>query len=454
MMLLMKTSKWALVVFSITLIALLVGACGGVTSMPTNAPALTAVSSTSTMLPIPSVTTTPLATNTATPTSSLPVPSAPDGLRMAFIIDGNLYFQDGSNPPMQLTRGDRDRSPAFSDDGEKIVFLRGLVPHNLYSISSDGSQERVLISGDTLSVLEGYGEFSELRSFAFIPGTHLLIFNTRELGELDIKTQDWNRPSSKNNDDLLVVDADTGEIKTILPPGKGGNFFISPDGNIIAVQAKGHIDLVNRDGQIIRQNLVTYTPTAPYELTPGVFWVDNSTELIVTLPVETEYNMDGPEIRSVWRCAVGGNARVQVSLTPPPIGDAYNISPDGNWILYNYYYYPGKTDETVTPGLYLGNLREGGARLYSPDIVVPIWSSDSIHFAYDGIFMGTIDSLPQPIGEGRLLGWGDAAHYLYFFNEMIVIGEVDGGAMSFPVGVSGSSIAGWPYLFTFIILDR
>ena len=42
---------------------------------------------------------------------------------MAYSIDGNLYFQDGSNQPLQLTNSGEDwHLVFFSDDGEKIFF--------------------------------------------------------------------------------------------------------------------------------------------------------------------------------------------------------------------------------------------------------------------------------------------------------------------------------------------
>lgn len=219
MLIYVKTLKWVFVPFSMILIMLLIGACGTVAITPTTAPTLTATSSTSTELPISSATTVPPATVTATPTSSLPVSSAPDGLRMAYVVDGNLYLQDGSNPPFQLTHGGEDRYPSFTDDGEKIVFLRGFIPHDLYSINPDGSQEQLLVSGNELSNLGlGYDELSEVRSFAFVPSTHKLVFNTRQLDELDVTMQDWNRTASKNKDDLLVVDTDTGDIMSLFPP--------------------------------------------------------------------------------------------------------------------------------------------------------------------------------------------------------------------------------------------
>jgi Tol biopolymer transport system component len=389
--------------------------------------------------------------------SSLSVSSVPDELHMAYVIEGNLYLQNGNDPPIQLTIRGQDKEPTFSEDGEKIAFLRGFIPHDLYSINAEGTQEQVVISGIKLSTFAAeYSERSELRNFVFVPGTHNVIFNTRELDELDVKMQDWNRTSSKNKDDLLIVDTDTGEIKSLLSPGKGGNFVISPDGKTIAVQAKGHVDVVSIDGQVIRKNLITYTPTQPYELAPGIFWTADSTEFIVTLPVGSEYDMDGPETHSVWRYTLDGSAPVQISLNPPPIGSDYSISPDGNWILYDYYYYPGKTDEAVTPGLYLGNLHNGDVQLYSQNVIVPVWSSDSTHFIYEGqeLFLGTINAPPAPIGKGRFLGWGDANQFLYSMNAIIVIGDVGGSTNSFPTGVPESSIAGWPYLFNYIFLDR
>jgi len=154
---------------------------------------------------------------TATPIPPTPISSIRDSLRMAYIFEDNLYVQGGSNAPLQLTHGDRDRVPTFSNDGEKIVFLRRFIPHDLYSINADGSREQVLVSGTLLEARGlGYSKLSEIRSFAFIPSTHLVIFNTRELDELDVKMQDWNRTGSNNNDDLLTVDTDSGEIKSLL----------------------------------------------------------------------------------------------------------------------------------------------------------------------------------------------------------------------------------------------
>ena len=360
---------------ALTLSTVLLAACGVAAPVPTATvtimPSLTQAIPTATVsLPTPS--------STSTAVSSLPVSSAPDGLRMAYIIDGNLYFQDGSKPPLQLTHSEDDRYPVFSDDGEKIIFYRGLVLHELHSINIDGTQEQVLITGSLLEVLGlRYDKFTEIISLAFVPGTHQVLFNTRQLSQADIDQKDFNRLGSKENSDLLSVNIDTGEIKSLLPRGKGGSFFISPDGNMVAVQAQGHIDVMYIDGQMIHSNLITYTPTHPYILALNVSWNSDSTELIVSLPARDVFDMSGPEAYSIWRYAVDGSAKAQLTFDPPPL-DNCCASPNGEWFLYSYYYYPGKTSETIPSGLYLSNLQNSSVQFYHPNYLYYHWSLDSL----------------------------------------------------------------------------
>ena len=54
--------------------------------------------------------------------SSLPL-VAVNGLRVAYIVTGNLYVQNSGGQPMQLTNSGVDSTPIFSDDGQKIVFF-------------------------------------------------------------------------------------------------------------------------------------------------------------------------------------------------------------------------------------------------------------------------------------------------------------------------------------------
>ncbi len=428
-------------IYTIILAALSV-ACGVATPVPT---IVTVVSPTPSIVPTPTLappTSTPL-----TPLPSSPTPSstptfppvtlsvAPDGLRMAYVVVGDIYVQNADNVPVQLTYGEDNTRPRFSEDGERLTFFHNLEPFtfNIFSLSSihiDGTQEKILVTGELLKPLGyGYNEFTEVLAWAFVPGTHQVLFNTWQVDEQSV--YDVGR-SGKKNLDLLSVNVDTGEIKLLLSPGRGGNFQISPDGSMVAIQGTGHIDVVGIDGWMIHQNLVTYTPSQPYELVPDMFWTEVSTGLIIALPVDTVYEVrrdtciTDAGARSVWHYALDGSTPTQIPFDPLPIGngsDVYGISPDRNWMLYQHYYHPycptGETDETTTPGRYLGNLQEGTAQWYSSN-AVPFWSPDSMHFLYDlyeqGMFLGSVDEPPVSIDyRASSLGWIDARHYLAYY---------------------------------------
>jgi Tol biopolymer transport system component len=377
---------------------------------------------------------------------------------MAYVVEGNLYIQDGSNPPIQLIDSGEDGYPIFSDDGEKIVFFRGTVPHDLYAINADGSQEQALVTSRLLTSLGlGYDGSTELRSLAFVPGSHRLLFNTHQLDPYDIELNSPNRIASKKNDDLLLLDIDTGEIKRLLPSGQGGGFKVSPDGSLVAILASGHVDVVGIDGRVIHRNLVTYTPSQPIELWPDIKWTPDSDELIVLLPIETEYDMEGPETRSVWHYAIDGSPAVQVSLDPPPMGGLESVSPDRNWIIYQYF--PEGIMSRQVP-LYMGNLHDGRTQLYAPDAAPHDWGPDSMHFVYEEtgqeLFLGVVDGPPKFIDKGGFQGWVDASHFIYIStaNEMIVMGEIGGETMMILAGEPGSSLLSSLGGFTFVLLDR
>lgn len=393
---------------------------------------------------------------------------------------GDIYVQNAGNVPVQLTYGEDNTRPLFSDDGEKLTFFHNPEPFTfsifgLSSIHIDGTQEQILVTGELLKPLGyGYNEFTEVLSWAYVPGTHQVLFNTRQVDEQSV--YDVGR-SGKENLDLLSVNVDTGAIKLLLPLGRGGDFQISPDGSMVAIQTTGHIDVVDIDGQMIRHDLVTYTPSRRYELVPDMFWTEDSTELIVALPVDTVYEVrrdtctTDAGARSVWRYALDGSAPIQIPLDPLPIGngsDAFGISPDRNWMFYQHYYHPycptGQTDKTTIPGRYLVNLQEGTTQWYSSN-AVPFWSPDSRYFLYDlyeqGMFIGSIDE-PPALTDYRAgsLGWLDPAHYLAYYavdeSAVGVIGEINGETIYFPMGVPVSVLedTGRKSKLDFIYLDR
>ena len=235
---------------------------------------------------------------------------------MAYVIDGNLYLQDGSNLPIQLTYNGEDQEPLISDDGKKIVFFRGKSADHVYVINADGSQEQLLITNSLLNERGlRYDEASEIRTFrslAFVPGTHILLFNAYQIDPHDLELKYKNHVYAIG---LFLVDIDSGKIRQLLAPGLGGSFKISPDGNLLSVITSGHIDIFGIDGQVIRRNLVTYTPSKPIELFPVFYWLPDSTGLIVSLLVESQYDIGDMPTYAIWRYPLDGNMAIQIPLS-------------------------------------------------------------------------------------------------------------------------------------------
>ena len=376
---------------------------------------------------------------------------------MAFTKDGYLYFQDGNKPPVQLTHGGvTPTSPLISDDNRKIVFSRrkpflssadAETEPNLYSIDTDGSHERTLITPEWLAALgEGTGARG-VRSAIFVPHTHQLLFNTYLC-----ETQKDDSPCATGT---FIVDADTTGIGNFSAPGPvsnlsyntngSPNFKVSPDGKKVSIVSSGHIDVFGTDGRIIRRNLATYTPIAPVEHFPEHYWLPDSSGLVIALPANSEndwsyYDFGLTTDYSVWRYMLNGDPGIRLSpdTLPPQDLDAacpvVEVSPDGNWMLYNH------ATPTLTgydEGFYIENLKDGHTQLVKTGISCATygsssWSPDNKHFLHGGLgmgdyFIGAVSELSVPI-SGYFLGWIDANHYLYFDPKVVkgFIGEIDG----------------------------
>jgi hypothetical protein len=405
-------------------------------------------------------------------------------LRIAYLDEqGNLFVQNAGEAPLQLTHRGDNWSFLFSADGEGLIFLHkhdpldfGLFPvTDIYSIHADGTQEKLLVTDNSFGYLGvGHNEFTRIDSLAYAPGTHQALFSTVQSNE-QLATLWPYHDNTKRNLDLLSLNIMTGELEILLPPGEGGNFVVSPDGTMVAVQSTGHIDVIGIDGRAIRSNLVTYSPTTPHELVPDMFWTEDSTELLVTLPIDPVYQYTRAQCtrdvaaRSVWRYPIEGGAGVQMLLDPPPIGESnrasryfvdFDVSPDGNWILYEYDHNLGceVEDETVSPGRYLGNLREGTAQLYAQR-TSPVWSPDSTHFVYEvegqGLFLGSVDEPPVLLDVSRwyLLGWTNPTHFVAFYlvdgSVAGLMGEIDGEITYFRVSAPAFSFEDYNRYFKF-----
>lgn len=247
---------------------------------------------------------------------------------------------------------------------------------------------------------------------AFVPRTHLLLFQTAD--------------SQAINSDLLLVDTDTGEIKSLLTLGKAFDYYVSPDGTKIALSGTGkpgHIDILSIDGEMLQRSIATYTRSEPIPLLPDIHWAQDSNNLIIVLPYPTFYDTSGGAPNyTIWHYALDENELTQVPLDPMP-KDLVEVSPDSNWITY-------KDDSGA---LYVGDLRDGNSQVYDPQPGLPLcaWSPDSVHFVYgEGrLSLGTVNTSPVFFGKGDCIGWLDSERFLYYdyIDKTIVMGGIDGG---------------------------
>lgn len=401
---------------------------------------------------------------------------------MAYIIDGNLYLQDSGKQPVQLTNSGKDHTPTFSDDGQKIVFYRGATQSlinkgNLvysaeqyadrYVINADGSQEQVLLPPGSLTKLNrGYGKFTKFYNFNFIPGTHDLIFNTCEVKSANDATGNLSSIDIRSNQDLLIVNTDSMEIKSLLAPDKAGIFELSPDKKLDIAYTEKYIDVVGTYEKIVRHHMIPYKSAWESEMT-STSWSQDSTKFVFVAPLTGNGDgLDGPEPESIWQYSIGKNSVREIRFNPPLMNNYFTFSPDGNWVVYHYFAYPGKTDETFPAGVYVGNLLDGSSHqatmptgLPGPDDAYYQWNQKSDHFMmyHDSdrdktIYLGNTQGEIVPLTTAKLwIGWLDNQRYLFYRSDKLIMGELGKEEMmpvlSLPVGLKDLHANSFAYVF-------
>jgi hypothetical protein len=345
--------------------------------------------------------------------SPTPLPLFPlDGYIILFIKDGDLYFQDGNNSQNKLTHvGAKSFFRLLSDDNQKLIFSRG--DGNIYSINMDGTRERTIIA-DIKNVrppsplLPGNNKWV----VDFVPGTHQLLFETAEC-----ESQEFESPCSTS---LSVTDTDTGATKNLGVFGlsiqqntENRNIKASPNGKMIAVGTVEGTDILTLDGKVVRHNLLPYTPSTKTVLFPSVFWLPDSSGLIVALP--NTFYKDSAYVNfpasTIWQYKIDSNVASQMRFDPAPMGWTFQVSPDGKYIAYGGI----ANDEAV----HLGNLADGHIQSYGQAYAFEFaWSPDSQYFIATNAesFMGAV-GMPALLSICQLDEWIDANHFICWHAE-------------------------------------
>lgn len=405
-------------------------ACGG--GSPTNTPersALETVVAATLTASAPSEpeeksATEPPATDTLEPPASATV-------RHIVYRDGDEIRKiEAADSPTLLTAAENVERIWISDDGLKVVYARRASPESpveVHSMNFDGSGEMTLLTPAELDALYPLEDFlhRDLSRMAFIPGTHRLLFNTRAI---------FDGPGLFKYDDILSLDADTGEMTEILAPGAGGDFTISPDGGTMAIVRPDSISLAVVDGSGLRPELVTYSPVITYSefmyyVQP--VWKPDGSAVGVVIPSEDP--LADATHGTVWRIPADSGPAESLG---PVAGEFYFsqsssttlLSPDLNRLAFRR--------ETATINIYdllISNADGSAENIYATGgIQWHGWAPDSTHFAYtqDGpmdLYVGELGQPPQPVGVCTQLRWMNADSFLCLSGSRGAWSLMDGG---------------------------
>jgi hypothetical protein len=346
------------------------------------------------------------------PAATLPVPSSVQ--RIVYTDNGNLWHATGPNPPQQITNSGNAVQVVVSSDGMKTAFITYDMVSQTYELRSvdiDGSNETVLLSQTQFDALYPLGTALHNGPFQleFIPDTYLLLMNTQAFFE---------GPGLAEYEDLLQVDAVGGFVTTILAPGQGGQFEISPDGTQVVLVRPTSVSFANIDGSNLRSDVVTFSQIITYSeflYHPPPVWGPNSASVGIVIPSDDPLapNPSG----TVWHIPTEGGAPVSLATIAgsfyfPQMGGGSLISPDLTKIAYLREIGPN------TYELYHANADGSNETLYETAEISWIgWAPDSSHFVYaigsTNLQLGRIGYPPLPFASGINLRWINETRYVF-----------------------------------------
>lgn len=397
---------------------LLLGACQAPEIPPDPNAVASVVAATLTAAPSTPPTHSPETSPTPAETATLPAApptDTPNRLLVTYIDTArNLWVWDGVSSLALSETGDVT-SALISPDGAWVAYTRSAdyVRTGLWVIAPDGTGVRELVSEADFAALPRM-EFAITTGPAqvqWVPGTHTLAYNT---------TPRFEGPGFMLNDDLRLVNAETGEKSTLLEPGKGGFFRYSPDGSQIAVAQHRAVHLVNADGTDYRANVFTYhdiNTASEYLYYADPVWTADGSALRMAIPPSEPWT-ETPEPSTLWHIPTNGEPAVQVGeVNALFFMDALH-APDGEHIAYISRVDPSGSLSTLMVAQYDGS---GASEYRTGQINNIIWAPDARHFAFmDGTgpstFVAGPDSAPElltDVIDAYGVSWVDANRFLF-----------------------------------------
>jgi dipeptidyl aminopeptidase/acylaminoacyl peptidase len=349
------------------------------------------------------------------------VEAGPPELRVAFVNENNVWLWTEKGGALPLTGSGGVTDVRLSDDGSTVAYVHRSADFKeaeLRAIDVDGTNERLLVGAGEFKALQtnDIAEGIEPHQFEWIPGTHLLVYNTRHIFT--------ETGFSALNNDLWVVDADTGQQLFSFPAGSGGNFYVAPDGSQIAIATTMGISLLNADGSNRRDGVLTIEAIAlvESEFVPAPVWGPDARSLGVVLPPGVPFSEPVGE-STTWLIPTDGSPARQLGtfLTSPIPALGPRFSPDLSKVAY-----PHLGDDESE--LHIANADGTEDAMYDagPSLRFLGWAPDSERFAYEtgqsSTQVGQVGAPPILLDDVQVAGsldvtWVDANRFLYLVQD-------------------------------------
>ena len=343
-------------------------------------------------------------------------------LVVVFVKDGNVWIwtrKDGGKP---LTTSGSVIAVKISPSSKMIAFTRQVDDFHaeIWAIDSDGANERRLVSISALDDLSF--EVRDANAVAVNPGQFewhpdfpVLAFNTLQI---------FNGPGLAWLNDLRSVDAKSGEILTILPPGSGGQFLYNSNGSQIALSTPTSISLVDANGSNRRDVLVydAVNTYSEYRYYAQPVWSPEGDYLRIAIPPSDP--LAEPRLpTTLWYIPTDGSLASRVgSISTAPIFSGEPIfSPDSAHIIF----LREMGDPTLNMSeLHMANGDGSGDFIYhkAAQIMLESWSTDSSRFVFRSeanqeTQLGGLNITPIPLTDNPTgildVKWVDAKNFIF-----------------------------------------
>ena len=375
-----------------------------------------------------------------------PVMSGPGVLQVAYISGADVWFVEDGAAPIQLTTSGNVERVALSTDGQLAAFTWHDLALDIYElrvVDTVVGTEWVLFSQpdlDAIYPLDGAIHHVPYQ-FDFIPDTHTVLVNTREI---------YEGPGLVQNNDLWSIDADTSTRTLLLDPGQGGDFYFSPSGDMLALVLPTSLGFVRPDGSdrspdhLTFPFVMTYSEYAYY---PIPVWAPDESAVAVLIPAEDPFVDDSA---LVWRVPVAGAPTPLLDLTGFRFflnsGKTPTIAPDLSTIAFL------REITTTSADLVVAPLDGSAESIYaSGNLSWQGWNPDSTQFVYTdaprNLLLGSTGTPAVGLGFGSRLQWVDVDTFLYLdeLTSTHRFGKVDLPGTASVLAVISGSVFGYDF---------